>query len=266
MPDPDLAKTLILDIVRLDRLTKELERRYRLNPTVQVSDLLGDLPAEERAPYAAQLEVAFADLKRHQEHLTVDGPSHPKDADEDLGASLQQSLMATAMFEHELAGDVSDATLQLPTVHAGGSTKPGSVRPGSGTSASGANDPSHASGSGSGTSGSSPTAAPERIEQFRILRVLGAGAFGVVYLAEDEQLQRKVAIKMPKVSEAKRSASYLNEARKAAAIDCKGIVPIYHIGSTEAGVPFVVQKLIDGPSMRLLLQRHKPYHRLTQQR
>ncbi len=148
MPDPDLAKTLILDIVRLDRLTKELERRYRLNPTVQVSDLLGDLPAEERAPYAAQLEVAFADLKRHQEHLTVDGPSHPKDADEDLGASLQQSLMATAMFEHELAGDVSDATLQLPTVHAGGSTKPGSVRPGSGTSASGANDPSHASGSG----------------------------------------------------------------------------------------------------------------------
>ncbi len=71
---------------------------------------------------------------------------------------------------------------------------------------------------------------------------------------------------MPKVSEAKRSASYLNEARKAAAIDCKGIVPIYHIGSTEAGVPFVVQKLIDGPSMRLLLQRHKtlpPAHAAT---
>ena len=39
---------------------------------------------------------------------------------------------------------------------------------------------------------------PTQIGRFRIERILGQGGFGVVYLGHDEQLQRKVAIKVPK--------------------------------------------------------------------
>jgi eukaryotic-like serine/threonine-protein kinase len=85
-------------------------------------------------------------------------------------------------------------------------------------------------------------------------------------MAEDESLQRRVAIKVPKVSDPKQASSYLNEARKAAAIECEGIVPIYHVAVQANGVPFVVQKLIDGPSMRDLLRQHgalPPAHAVT---
>ena len=57
---------------------------------------------------------------------------------------------------------------------------------------------------------------PRQIGRFRIERILGQGGFGVVYLGHDEQLQRKVAIKVPKpqfVERAEDRELYLKEAR-----------------------------------------------------
>src|SRR5262245_47325581 len=53
-------------------------------------------------------------------------------------------------------------------------------------------------GSPGGPAGTAPRPTdPARIGKFQILRVLGAGTFGTVYLALDPDLQRQVAIKVP---------------------------------------------------------------------
>src|SRR5438067_3378310 len=63
---------------------------------------------------------------------------------------------------------------------------------------------------------------PERIGRYRIERVLGKGGFGLVYLAQDDQLSRKVAIKVPHrklVDRLEDAEAYLTEARTVANLD-----------------------------------------------
>ena len=96
--------------------------------------------------------------------------------------------------------------------------------------------------------------AGDRIEGFEILEELGRGAFGVVYLARDEKLDRKVAIKVPLLRERKLASQYIQEARNAAKIDASGIVPVLQVGTTAGGQPFVAQKFIDGSTLGAILQ------------
>ena len=239
MADQDIARTIIFDLVQLEKLGADLERRWRVNPTTRVTDVLTHIDPEDHMLYVPQLSKLLEDLVKHGEPAAPTGDAK-LDQTIDTGEDLHHSLMATAV--------VADA------ISSGSKPSSGKVSSGKVTS-----------GSGGGTV-SKDSEMPERIDQFRIIRELGAGAFGVVFLAEDESLQRKVAIKVPKVSDPAKSASYINEARKAAAIDCVGIVPIYHVGTKENGVPFVVQKLIDGPSLRFLLTRYgslPPAHAVT---
>src|SRR4051794_12476751 len=74
--------------------------------------------------------------------------------------------------------------------------------------------------------------APERIGRYRVEKVLGQGGFGVVYLAHDEQLQRRVAIKVPRRAETVDAtvAAYLAEARSVACLDHPHIVPVFDVG------------------------------------
>src|SRR4051812_15450750 len=76
---------------------------------------------------------------------------------------------------------------------------------------------------------SESTAMPRQFGRYRVLQLLGKGAFAAVWLAADDELQRQVAIK---VGHAKREASsediaaYLMEARALAALDHPHIVPV----------------------------------------
>src|SRR5437868_5335151 len=75
--------------------------------------------------------------------------------------------------------------------------------------------------------------APERIGRYLIERILGRGGFGLVYLGFDEQLNRRVAIKVPHAHRIRRTEDtdlYLKEARTVASLDHPHIVPVFDVG------------------------------------
>jgi WD40 repeat protein len=93
--------------------------------------------------------------------------------------------------------------------------------------------------------------------RFRILRELGRGGGGIVYLASDPLLRRQVALKVPRPEvlaspEARRR--FLHEARTAAALHHPHLVPVHEAG--EVG-PFcyIVSAYCPGPSLAAWLQQ-----------
>ena len=82
------------------------------------------------------------------------------------------------------------------------------------------------------------------------LQKLGQGAFGVVFRAQDEVLKRFVALKLlTQFKNAAQVDGWVMEARVLANLDHPAIVPVYDIGKTEAGQPYIVSKLIDGGNL-----------------
>ncbi len=87
------------------------------------------------------------------------------------------------------------------------------------------------------------------IGRYRIESVLGRGGFGVVYLARDDQLQRRVAVKVPhrqRIAGPGDAAAYLTEARAVAGLDHPNIVPVYDVGAADDFPCFIVSKYIEG--------------------
>src|SRR5262249_37043726 len=98
---------------------------------------------------------------------------------------------------------------------------------------------------------------PPQIGRYRVLRVLGQGGFGVVYLAHDDQLSRPVAIKVPhrhRVSQPQDVEAYLAEARALPSLDHPHIVPGHAAGRPADGRPFVVSKFIEGSDLKRRIQ------------
>ncbi len=86
---------------------------------------------------------------------------------------------------------------------------------------------------------------PESIGRYRILSILGQGGFGRVYLAQDEKLQRNVALKVPHFSLQPSQVHWdlmLAEAQTVAALDHSAIVPIYDVAATDEVPMFLVSK------------------------
>ncbi len=93
---------------------------------------------------------------------------------------------------------------------------------------------------------------PNFIGRFRVEKVLGQGGFGIVYKAYDEQLDRPVAIKVPRarfVSRVANMGNCLTEAKSVARLDHPHIVPVYELGHSEEFPFFLVTKYVDGNSL-----------------
>jgi serine/threonine protein kinase len=84
---------------------------------------------------------------------------------------------------------------------------------------------------------------------------LGAGGMGVVYLAEDTELGRRVAIKLlptELVGDPNRRARFLREARAAAAIRHPGIAVVHDIAEIDGRV-LIIMEYVEGESLRALV-------------
>lgn len=97
-----------------------------------------------------------------------------------------------------------------------------------------------------------------RLASYRVLRVLGAGGMGMVFLAEDIQLQRPVALKVmkPGLGTDAHRQRFLREARAAAKVRHEHVVTIYQVGE-EGGGPFLAMELLEGESLDDRLHRER---------
>jgi len=90
-----------------------------------------------------------------------------------------------------------------------------------------------------------------RLGSYRVLAVLGRGGMGMVFLAHDPSLDRRVALKvmLPKfAANADTKHRFLREARAAARLNSDNIVNIYQVGEDQ-GVPFFSMELLEGATL-----------------
>lgn len=86
----------------------------------------------------------------------------------------------------------------------------------------------------------------QTIEQYRIIDQLGVGGMGVVYLAEDTNLGRRVAMKFLSTTTKEYRARFLREARAISALTHPNIATVFDYGETPDGKPYIVMELIEG--------------------
>jgi serine/threonine protein kinase/tetratricopeptide (TPR) repeat protein len=92
---------------------------------------------------------------------------------------------------------------------------------------------------------------PERLGEFRLLRRLGAGGMGVVYLAEQASLGRTVALKLVRPEQRFFPGArerFRREVEAIARLGDPGIVPIYSVGEAE-GIHFFTMEHVRGASL-----------------
>jgi predicted Ser/Thr protein kinase len=95
------------------------------------------------------------------------------------------------------------------------------------------------------------------ISGYRILRALGAGGMGAVYLAEDVTLGRQVAVKVvaARVQQSDTARErFLREARSMAAVEHPNVVHVYSYGNTE-GHPYLVMEHVAGETLSARIRR-----------
>jgi len=101
---------------------------------------------------------------------------------------------------------------------------------------------------------------PQQFGRYCIIRQLGAGAMGSVYLARDTQLDRDVALKVPQFKEGREPqimARFYQEARAAATIHHPHVCPVYDVGEID-GIPYLTMAFIEGKPLEEWVSSGKP--------
>ena len=92
---------------------------------------------------------------------------------------------------------------------------------------------------------------------YRVESLLGRGGMGVVYLARDLSLDRRVALKLiaPELADDEQfRARFLREPKLAASLDHPNVIPIYEAGEHD-GQLYLAMRFVEGSDLRTLLDR-----------
>jgi serine/threonine-protein kinase len=91
---------------------------------------------------------------------------------------------------------------------------------------------------------------------YRIVRLIGEGGFGEVYLAENSLIERHAVVKVlhPALAQdAELVRRFLNEARAASAIRHPNIIEVFDAGGTPEGAPYILMEFLEGVSLQTRL-------------
>lgn len=90
---------------------------------------------------------------------------------------------------------------------------------------------------------------PSNFGRYKLLKILGEGGMGLVYLAHDARLDRQVAIKIPKLGRSsQKSERFEREARAMANLRHPNICPVYDVGVID-GTPFLTMAYVAGETL-----------------
>ncbi len=92
----------------------------------------------------------------------------------------------------------------------------------------------------------------QRIGRFKVVRRIGVGGFGQVFLAYDPKLRRHVAVKLPhhhRLQTPKQRQAFLREGQLLAKLEHPGLVTVHDVDETDDGQLFLVMEFIEGSSL-----------------
>src|SRR5262249_51466028 len=96
-----------------------------------------------------------------------------------------------------------------------------------------------------------------KIKHYELIRVLGQGGMGTVYLARDIRLGRLVALKLLTTLSGPGTQRFLLEARATARCKHENIVIIHEVDEHD-GHPYMVLEYIEGQSLRAWMKERRP--------
>jgi serine/threonine protein kinase len=94
--------------------------------------------------------------------------------------------------------------------------------------------------------------------RYRVIKRIGEGGMGIVYLAEHEAIEKRVAVKVLKEQYAQREdvvRRFQQEAKSASRVKHEGVLEVFDFGRTEDGRFFLAMELLDGTDLANLLER-----------
>ena len=99
----------------------------------------------------------------------------------------------------------------------------------------------------------------QRIDEYEILSLIGSGGMGEVYLAEDTQLERRVALKLIKRGFGSQDfiRHFREEEKILAALNHPNIAQLYGAGITSEGVPYFAMEYVDGERLDRFCEEHR---------
>jgi hypothetical protein len=98
---------------------------------------------------------------------------------------------------------------------------------------------------------------PKQIGRYQICQLLGRGGMGVVYLAHDPELDRSVALKVPRLLSVGAEDRFLREARVAAAVTHPNLCPVHDAGRAD-GILYLAMAYIPGSTLSSVLRTDGP--------